>query len=158
MLVSLTLGALMHACAPSVGPRTLAAVVAYESGGRAAAISDNSARRSYYPASTADAEELATRLLGSGHDLDLGLMQINVRNVRRLRLTLRDAFDPCANLAAGSRILDQDYARAVRRFGPGQRALFHALSAYNAGTYWSGTGYARNVYRMAKRLRFAPQR
>jgi type IV secretion system protein VirB1 len=154
MLVSFTLNALMHACAPSIGPRTLAAIVAYESGGRPEAIGDNTTRRAYFPANPADAESLARRLLGLGHNLDFGLMQLNVSNVRRLRLSLRGAFDPCTNLAAGGRILSEDYGRATRYFGPGQRALFHALSAYNAGGYWAGLGYARGVYGAAVRLRF----
>lgn len=157
MLVSFTLNALMHACAPSIGSRTLAAIVAYESGGRPEAIGDNTTRRAYFPATPAGAESLARRLLGLGHDLDLGLMQLNVRNVRSLGLSVRAAFDPCTNLAAGGRILSEDYGRATRSFGPGQRALFHALSAYNTGGYWAGLSYARGVFGAAGRLRFEAQ-
>jgi type IV secretion system protein VirB1 len=154
MLVSFTLNALMHACAPSIGPRTLAAVIAYESAGRPDAIGDNSTRRAYFPASRAAAEDLALRLTGLGHDLDLGLMQLNARNLPRLHVSLHSAFDPCTNLAAGGRILGEDYARAARRFGRGQRALYYALSAYNTGGFWAGSGYAHGVYESARQLRF----
>ncbi len=158
MLVSLAFHELMRTCAPSIGPRTLAAIVAFESAGRPEAIGDNSARRAYFPADAASAERLALQLLAAGHNLDLGLMQINVDNLRPLGLGVRAAFDPCTNLAAGGRILSEDYARAQRRFGPGQRALFHALSAYNAGGYWAALGYARGVYGAAARLRFEARR
>lgn len=158
MLVSLALYELMHSCAPSIGTRTLAAVIAYESAGRPQAIGDNSLRRAYFPPDAASAERLATRLLAAGHDLDLGLMQINSRNLPALGLSVRAAFDPCANVSAGGRILSADYGRAERRFGSGQTALFHALSAYNAGGYWAGLAYARGVYGAAGRLRFQVRR
>jgi type IV secretion system protein VirB1 len=154
MFVSFTLNALMRTCAPSVGPRTLAAVISYESTGRPEAIGDNSARRAYFPSSRAAAEELATHLAALGHNLDLGLMQLNSRNLTRFHLSVHAAFDPCKNLSAGGRILSEDYARAVRRFGSGQRALYHALSAYNTGGFWAGSGYARGVYESAGQLRF----
>jgi type IV secretion system protein VirB1 len=158
MLVSFTLNALMHACAPSIGPRTLAAVISYESGGRPDAIGDNSTRRAYFPTDRATAENLASRLIALGHDLDLGLMQVNARNLTRFHISVRAAFDPCTNLAAGARILSEDYARAARRFGRGQGALYHALSAYNTGGFWAGSGYAHGVYSTARQLRFAGRR
>jgi type IV secretion system protein VirB1 len=154
MLVSFTLNALMHTCAPSIGPRTLAAVIAYESGGRPEAIGDNSTRRAYFPSDRSAAEELATRLTTLGHDLDLGLLQVNARNLRRLHVSVRAAFDPCTNLAAGARILAEDYVRAERHFGRSQSALYHALSAYNTGGFLAGLGYARGVYTSAQNLQF----
>jgi type IV secretion system protein VirB1 len=157
MLVSLSLDVLLRTCAPSVGPKTLAAIVSYESGGHAAAIGDNTARRSYFPAEAQTAERLADRLIRAGHDVDLGLMQLNLSNARRLGLSVRAALDPCTNLAAASAILSDDYRRAAQRFGPGQPALFHALSAYNAGGFWAGRGYARGVYGAAAALRFEPK-
>jgi hypothetical protein len=47
--------------------------------------------------------------------------------------------------------LRHDYARAERRWGPGQAALARALSAYNSGGY-DGLEYARAVYASAARL------
>lgn len=158
MIVSLTLNALMRACAPSIGPRTLAAVISYESSGRPEAIGDNSTRRAYFPSSRAAAEELAAHLTALGHDLDLGLMQVNSHNFQRLRLSVHTVFDPCTNVSAGGRILSEDYARAASRFGPGQGALYHALSAYNTGGFWAGFAYAHGVYENAAQLRFEARR
>ena len=56
------------------------------------------------------------------------------------------------NVEVGARILEADYARATRRYGPGQVALGHALSAYNSGGFFAGLAYARGVYATAARL------
>jgi hypothetical protein len=52
--------------------------------------------------------------------------------------------------------LQADYARSVRTFGPGQTALFHALSLYNSGNGWSAARYASAVYATAARLEAHP--
>ncbi len=141
-------------CAPSVGAVTMSALVAYESGGNPYAIGDNTTRRSYAPAGAGQAAALAVRLLRAGHRIDVGYAQIDSDNFARLGLDPSAAFDPCTNVAAGARILTEAYARAGRRFGPGQTALVHALSAYNSGGYWSALPYARGVYAQAAALRF----
>jgi len=73
-------------------------------------------------------------------------------NVRAAGLALDEAFEPCTNVWLGARILEADYARATRRYGPGQVALGHALSAYNSGGFFAGLAYARGVYATAARL------
>ena len=148
-IVAAALAGLVARCAPHVGTVTMSAIVAYESGGYPYAIGDNSAHRSYFPADRASATRLATRLVRAGHDLDIGYAQLNIANVRAYGLDLVRAFDPCTNIATGARILRIDYAGAARTFGPGQRALASALSAYNTGGYFAGLGYARGVYAMA---------
>ncbi len=149
------LAASLSRCAPSVGRVTMDAVVAYESGGHPFAIGDNTARRSYFPARRDQALRIATALVRDGHDIDVGYAQVNVANVRAYGIGLRAAFDPCTNLALAARILRGDYARAATRYGPGQIALAHALSAYNSGGFFAGIGYARAVYATA-RLRARP--
>jgi type IV secretion system protein VirB1 len=141
-------------CAPGVGPVTMSALVAYESDANPYAVGDNTDRRSYAPAGRAQAEELALRLLRAGHRIDVGYAQIDSDNFARLGIGPREAFDDCTNVGAGARILTEDYARAALRFGPGQAALMHALSAYNTGGFWAGLGYARGVYASAAALRF----
>jgi len=141
-------------CAPGVGARTMSALVAYESGGNPNAVGDNTMRRSYAPAGRAEAEALAVRLLRAGHRIDVGYAQIDSDNFTRLGLDAADALDPCMNVAAGARILTEAYSLAARRFGLGQRALVHALSAYNSGGYWSALPYARGVYDQARALHF----
>ena len=115
-------------CAPQVAPRTLAAIAQVESQRDPLAIGDNTAHRAYHPADKAQAIALAQRLMAAGHDLDLGIMQINDRNLNWLGLTLDRAFDPCRSLSAGASVLT-------------------ALSAYHTGSPTRGfhDGYVQRV-------------
>jgi type IV secretion system protein VirB1 len=133
----------------------MSAVIVYESGARPYAIGDNTSRRSYFPARRLTAERLARALLHAGHNVDVGYAQINSSNFARLGLDVHSSLEACTNLRAGARVLEEDYARAARAYGPGQIALIHALSAYNTGGYWAGLGYAHGVYATAGRLRYS---
>jgi len=155
MIIPFALAHLIAGCAPRVGPVTMNAIVMYESGGYRYAIGDNTARRSYLPHDAPSAQTLALRLLRVGHNIDAGYAQVNSANFARLGLDARSVFEPCINVAAGARILRDAYAAAAHRYGPGQLALVHALSAYNTGGYWAGLGYAKNVYATAHMLRYA---
>jgi type IV secretion system protein VirB1 len=154
VLVPFALAGLFAHCAPAVGPVTMSAIVAYESGARPNAIGDNTARRSYDPPSQKDAILLGAELLRRGHNIDVGYAQVNSRNFVAYGLTIESAFDPCTNVATGARILQAAYAGTARRYGPGQVALVHALSAYNSGSYWSGLGYAGAVFATARQLHY----
>lgn len=153
MIVPFALAQLLAACAPRIGRLTMSAVVVYESGARPYAVGDNTARRSYFPSERGAAEALAGHLLAAGHNIDVGYAQINSANFATLGLDVHRALGPCDNLQAGAAILERDYARAARAYGPGQSALVHALSAYNTGGYWAGLGYAGGVYATAATLR-----
>ena len=120
-------------CAPQVAPATLAAIAQTESGLDPLAVGDNTAHRSYHPAAKPEAMALAAQLAAEGHDLDLGLMQINRRNFGWLGLASADAFEPCRSLAAGAAVLT-------------------ALSRYNTGKSSSPVGmdYARCVLSQGK--------
>jgi len=157
VIAALTFGALLSACAPAVGPRTMAALVAHESGARPFAIADDTTRRSYDPATRASAIALAAALLRQGHDIDAGYAQINSANFAATGLTAARVFDPCANLAAGARILALAYASAARRYGTGQTALAHALSLYHSGSMTSGLDYAHAVFATAQRIGVRPK-
>jgi type IV secretion system protein VirB1 len=152
VLAAITLAALFAACAPSVGPVTMSALVAYESGTRPFAIGDNTAGRSYGPANRAEATRLALALLRQGHNIDAGYAQINSSNFAAYGLDAGNVFDPCTNVATGARILRTAYRASARAYGPGQVALAHALSIYNTGAAWPGLGYARAVFATAVRL------
>jgi len=154
LVVPLALSHVLTRCAPAVGPVTMSAIVAYESGGRPYAIGDNTVRRSYFPPDSTGAQALAMGLLRAGHNIDVGYAQINSANFRRYDLSLKTAFDPCTNVATGADILRRAYAGAARAYGAGQVALVHALSAYNTGGYFAGMAYARGVYAEASALRF----
>ena len=149
MIVSLALAHVLATCAPRVGLVTMSALVMHESGGRPFAIGDNTTRRGYFPADAASARRLARSLLDAGHSIDVGYAQIDSANFARFGLDASSAFEPCANVAAGARLLASAYAGASRRYGPGQIALAHALSAYNTGDYRAGLTYAAAIYATA---------
>lgn len=110
--------ALAAHCAPGVSAHTLLAVARAESALDPLAIGVNggvSAPRR--PATLTEAAALARTLIDQGKDLDLGLAQINVRNLAKLGLTPESVFDPCRNLAASARVLQDGYLRAAGRFG-----------------------------------------
>ena len=154
LIVPFALVQLLAGCAPSVGIVTMSAVVEYESGAQPFAIGDNTARRSYFPASRLAATALALRLLRNGHNIDVGYAQVNSSNFDAYGLDASSALDPCTNLSTASRILQTAYSGAVRTYGPGRDALVHALSAYNTGRYWAGLGYAHSLYAIATQLRY----
>jgi type IV secretion system protein VirB1 len=146
MLVPMTLAALVRVCAPAVAARTELAVIQVESGGKPWAIGDNTARRSYVFASRDEAVEKARFLVLHGHNLDLGLAQLNTIHLHAFRLTVASALDPCLNVWAGSTVLKRAYATARARYGPGQLALFHAFEAYNSGNLNGAARYASAVW------------
>ncbi len=136
---------LAASCAPSLAPETLLSVVRTESGFDALAVGDNTAARSYRPATLAEAVTLATRLATAGHNLDLGAAQLNWSSghLQRRGLPLAAAFDPCTGLRVGGEVLADCYRRTS---GPDEQArLRQALSCYNTGTLDRGTAYAGRV-------------
>ncbi len=143
------ISAALLACALNVHPVTLEAIVRVESGGNPLALNVNRlAGPQPRAASVADAVREAERYIARGHSVDLGLAQINSRNLPRLGLTIEQVLDPCTNIAAGGRILTANYADAAGRWGEGQTALRAALSAYNTGNFSAGfrNGYVAKYY------------
>lgn len=128
-------------CAPAVAPPTLLAVAQVESGLDPLAIGVNGRPGASLRASSPDeAASIARGLVRAGRDFDVGLAQINVRNLPALGLSLQAAFEPCRNLAAAGAILSDGYRRGVELVGPGQPALRVALSFYNTGKPYAGFG------------------
>lgn len=143
----LDLPALYAECASDVHPATMDLVVRHESGGDPLAVFDNTARRSHRPASVEAAVAIIAEMDNRGHDYDVGLGQINRRNLPRLRLTVRQVLDPCTNLRAASLILSSNYAAARRAgFAEGKGALDAALRMYNTGTFHRGDAYLARYY------------
>lgn len=143
-----TLMALAATCAPQVAPTTLLAVVRAESRLDPLAIGVNGAGAPVVRAqSRQEAARAARQLVAAGRDIDLGLGQINVRNLPWLGLSIEDAFDPCRNLEAAGRVLALGYRRGVAEAGPGQRALRIAFSVYNTGhpAHGFANGYVARV-------------
>lgn len=136
---------LVETCAPTVAVATIQHIVQVESGGDRLALNVNAKRQGEpapriknKPRSNDEAVAIANKYIQAGYSVDLGLMQVNSRNLTSLGYTVQDMFEPCTNLAAGAAVLTSFYRGAVPKFGAGQRALLHSLSAYNTGDYWRG--------------------
>jgi type IV secretion system protein VirB1 len=145
------LSTLVQQCAPAAGPHAMAAIVKTESNGNPWRIGDNSTGHSFTLTSKDAAVAKATELADQGHNLDLGLGQINILNLPRLNLTISQVFDPCTNLNAASQVLNWGLARAVKVNGQTVASLYGAISAYNTGSLTAGfkNGYVQHVARNA---------
>jgi type IV secretion system protein VirB1 len=145
--------ALAAQCAPAVAPETLLSMVQVESGFQPLAIGVNGTPRITVAARTpAEAAVKASRLIATGRSVDLGLAQINSKNLAWLGVSVEAAFDPCRNLAAAASVLQAGYAPtgAVDE----QPALLRALSRYNTGDDRRGfrNGYVAKVTRAAAHI------
>jgi type IV secretion system protein VirB1 len=142
-----TILSLAAQCAPSVAPATVAAVVHTESRGWQFALNVNGLTRQPARVSNAnDAIRIARYYVSQGYSVDLGLGQINSRNMKGLGLTWDTVFDPCTNVAAAGAVLAGNY-RSVRTGLHPQTALRVALSMYNTGSQSRGfrNGYVSRV-------------
>ena len=141
--------AALLACGSTVAPTTLQAIVRVESGGDAYAINVNGAAVQPTPASSAaEATATASAWIARGYSVDLGLMQVNSRNLSSLGYSVAQMFQPCANIAAGAAVLTADYLASLSSRPDPQAALRAALSAYNTGSFERGfyNGYVAKYY------------
>src|SRR3546814_16833408 len=120
-------------CAPSVAPATIAAIVQTESQGFEWAINVNGLGRKIVPTSREQAVALARHYIGTGHSVDLGLGQINSRNMKALGLTWDNVFDPFTNIAAAGAVLSGTSHR-LRAGLPPQRALRNGIGLPACGS------------------------
>jgi type IV secretion system protein VirB1 len=141
--------ALAQHCAPQIAPEAIMSIVSVESQFDPLAINVNHVGR-VHATSTDDAVAFATRWIKAGYSVDLGLAQVNSRNLGWTGLSIASAFDPCANLAAAARVLEPAYARASRE-GAGLDAISRTFSLYNTGDTVSGfrNNYVAKVWRAA---------
>lgn len=149
MIAPLALAGLLSSCARGVDARTAAAIVAVESGGNEYAVNDNTTGRAYFPASLGSAKALVGRL--AGHQLAVGIAQVDSVNFARLGVDAERALDPCTSLQLGAQILLEDYRREYPRATGAteekrrQDALRRALSLYNSGSPTAAPEYASRV-------------
>lgn len=156
-MMPIDLPVLASTCAPGVHPMTIAAVVRNESALNPFAIGVVGGHLVRQPRTRAEAEATAAALEHAGWNYSVGLAQVNRANFARYGLAGGGAFDPCANLRAGSEILADCYRRALINTGPGQQALRHALSCYYSGNTRrgfkiesDGTSYVQRVVAQAQ--------
>ena len=138
--------ALASQCAPTIAPQTVLAIIQTESSGDPFALNVNGGRQPARQSNAVDAAATARRFVAAGYSVDLGLGQINSRNMRWLGLTWKTVFDPCTNVAALGRVLTTNYGVAISGRDP-QTALRVALSMYNTGSQTRGfrNGYVAKV-------------
>lgn len=147
--------ALIAACAPNVHPSTIQAIIKVESNGNPLAVNINKRNGVVYHLnpkikSTVEAVAESKGAIDAGHTVDMGYMQVNSANLKRLGYTVEDMFDPCKNIRAGAQILSEAYALALPKHGNEQAALRAALSAYNTGSFTRGfgNGYVQRYVRV----------
>lgn len=142
---------LIQQCAAGVAPSTMAAIIKVESGGNPLAIGNNTTKTRVTPTPRTidEAAAIALDLISKGHNLDLGLAQINSSNLKAYKVSVREIFDPCINVSVGSQILAKFYQKSVAQYGPGETSLYHALSAYNTGSFYRGPGYVAKILKAA---------
>lgn len=112
----------------AIAPRQIEAQATIESGRDPLAIHDDVTGRVYHPVNLVQALRIAMHCEMQGHDIDVGLLQINSGNFPWLHLSLAEAFDPIQSIRAGVRVLT-------------------ALSRYNTGSPVQGftNGYVQRV-------------
>jgi type IV secretion system protein VirB1 len=116
----------------------MATLVDAESSGNPYAIGVVGAQLVSQPESKEQALATAKSLLEQGANISVGLGQVNANNFAGLGLTLDQAFEPCPNLAASSKVLGDCYARASEEMGAGQEALKAAFSCYYSNNFSRG--------------------
>jgi type IV secretion system protein VirB1 len=141
-----SLGTLAHLCAPTVAPNTMLAIIQVESGGNPWAIDDDTTHHSYGPHSYEEARALADELFAEGHNLDIGLAQVNTDNLPRYGVSVDRAFDPCLNVTLGADIISRAYRASRAIYGPTRTALYHAFEIYNSGHANGAQKYADAVW------------
>jgi type IV secretion system protein VirB1 len=141
-------------CALNIEPIAIIALMKQESNFKPYQIGINHSSKTLkqQPQSYHEAVTWSKKLIQSGHNIDMGLMQINSANLKKLSLSVEQVFEPCTNLKAGAQILLENYQRAAYRYGHGEKAFQSALSAYNTGNFQKGfrNGY---VYKVMKHLK-----
>jgi type IV secretion system protein VirB1 len=98
-----------QSCVPAKLADVMTAIAFHESHLNPLIIHDNTGGINFTPGTPTEAARLAAALIAQGHDLDLGIGQVNVRNFKWTGLTIEAAFDPCQNIAAGAKVLLSKY-------------------------------------------------
>lgn len=141
-------------CSPTVAPSTMIAIIKTESNYNPLAININNKgqRLRYQARSTEQAIMWVNYLENHNYNFDVGLGQVNIKNIKRYGYHARDLLEPCLNLKISGHILTQNYNAAKNKSSSSGDALLKAISAYNTGNYRSGfsNGYVKKVVYNAK--------
>lgn len=138
---------LSRKCAPQVAPTTMVTLIRTESKGNPLALGLNGARLRFQPRSESQAIAWVRYLDKHNYNYDVGLGQVNSKNIRKLKLKPEQLFNPCLNIKVSAYILTQNYLQAKKIVKDPQVALGRALSIYNTGNQYNGynNGYIERV-------------
>ena len=131
----------MAKCAPKVPPEVLRKILKHESGGRPLAVGLNSEllQLKKQPKNQQQAEELIRILEAAGLSYDVGVGQVNSRNLSRWGIDPVAALDVCHNLELAQKV----YVDCASRYD----AISEILSCYNTNDPLKGVrnGYVSKV-------------
>lgn len=109
MIDGIAFSELLNRCAPGTPGRELTAIVRQASGFEPHVIGTGDRKPVRIQAdSKAEAITLATELMIGGHRIRVGLAQIDSADLKRLGVSLSDAFEPCANLKAAAQLIKEN--------------------------------------------------
>lgn len=144
-------------------PSVMLAIIKTESGGNPLSIGLNGRQNgkkiklARQPGNYEQAIQWVTYLENRGYNFDIGIAQVNIKNVHKYGLRAADALDICKNLQMASLILKNNYNQALYKHQDQQTAVRMAISAYNTGNYRKGfyNGYVSKVINNSKKIKNA---
>lgn len=139
-----------HCSDPYAAREIIAAIVKVESGGNPWAININSKNgtKLLYQAKTEEQAKAWVRwFVQNGYNIDIGLGQINIKNIQKNGINPELMLEPCANLTMAGQILKSNYIAAAKTSSNTDDAVKKAISAYNTGNFRNGfsNGYVGKV-------------
>lgn len=109
MIDGIAFSELLNRCAPGTPGRELTAIVRQASGFEPHVIGTGGRKPvSIQAGSKAEAITLATELMIGGQRIRIGLAQLDSVELKRLGVSLSDAFEACANLKAAARLIKEN--------------------------------------------------
>lgn len=138
---------LIDQCVNPKHKTVMQAIVKVESGGKPLAIGLNKGFKLQYQAKdTAQAKSWVDYLEKNNYNFDVGIGQVNIKNIHNYGYKASDLLDPCLNLKIASEIFDKSHQSALATDNSAN-ALKKAISAYNTGNFRSGfkNGYVAKV-------------
>lgn len=149
---------LAHACAPAVNASTATALATVESDLNPYAIGVVDGKLDRQPRNLGEAIATARMLKKTGWNFSVGIGQINIHNVERFGMSIKQAFDVCSNLQSMQKILMQCYKRAQTVSNSSQQSLRKAFSCYYSNNFQTGfdQGYVYRVVNAALQLKERP--
>lgn len=138
---------LIQQCVTPQHQVVMSAIVKVESSGKPLAIGLNKGYRlQTQPKDEAQAKAWVEYLEKNNYNFDVGLGQVNIKNIHKYGYKASDMLEPCLNLKISSDILDKNYKLAATSANDAD-AIKKAISAYNTGNFSSGfkNGYVAKV-------------